>query len=149
MRRWRWRRGAVLVHRYVGLTIAVFLVMAGLTGALLAFYHELDGLLNPALTHVAPSSQQHVPLDPFELQSRFAAELPKGAKTDATVHFDLKPGEVRERVDRAGGRRLARSIRRSLHRQHSWLARLGQYPTRLRAEPDAVHLSPALLLGAR
>ncbi len=31
-----------LVHRYVGLAIAVFLLVAGLTGSLLAFYAELD-----------------------------------------------------------------------------------------------------------
>lgn len=32
----------VWVHRYVGLVMALFLLIAGATGAVLAFYHELD-----------------------------------------------------------------------------------------------------------
>lgn len=42
----------VLVHRYAGLGMAFFLIIAGLTGALLAFYHELDVVLNPNLFQV-------------------------------------------------------------------------------------------------
>ncbi len=37
----------VLLHRYIGLATAVFLLLAGLTGSLLAFNHELDEWLNP------------------------------------------------------------------------------------------------------
>lgn len=37
----------VLLHRYIGLAIAVFLLLAGLTGSVLAFNHELDEWLNP------------------------------------------------------------------------------------------------------
>lgn len=37
----------VLLHRYLGLFTAVFLALAGLTGSLLAFHHELDEWLNP------------------------------------------------------------------------------------------------------
>lgn len=37
----------VLVHRYAGLAMTVFLVVVGLTGSLLAFYKELDGIINP------------------------------------------------------------------------------------------------------
>ena len=36
-----------VVHRWAGLTTAVFLIIAGVTGSLLAFNHELDALLNP------------------------------------------------------------------------------------------------------
>lgn len=39
----------VLVHRYTGLAITIFLVVVGLTGSLLAFYKELDGAINPKL----------------------------------------------------------------------------------------------------
>ena len=35
------------VHRYVGLAMTVFLIIVGLTGSLLAFYEDLDGLMNP------------------------------------------------------------------------------------------------------
>ncbi len=45
---------AVLVHRYVGLAMAGFLVVAGLTGCLLVWYHELDTALNPHLMRVEP-----------------------------------------------------------------------------------------------
>lgn len=41
------RRLYVLLHRYLGLLTAVFLALAGLTGSLLAFHHELDEWLNP------------------------------------------------------------------------------------------------------
>ncbi|MGF6133292.1 putative iron-regulated membrane protein [Pseudomonas sp. EB276 TE3739] len=37
----------VLLHRYIGLATAVFLLLAGLTGSVLAFNHELDEWLNP------------------------------------------------------------------------------------------------------
>lgn len=37
----------VLLHRYVGLATALFLALAGLTGSVLAFHHELDEWLNP------------------------------------------------------------------------------------------------------
>src|SRR5262245_51758853 len=42
----------VLVHRWVGLTIAGFLFVSGVTGAVISWDHELDDVLNPHLTHV-------------------------------------------------------------------------------------------------
>ena len=36
------------LHRYLGLAMALFLALAGLTGSILAFHHELDEWLNPA-----------------------------------------------------------------------------------------------------
>jgi uncharacterized iron-regulated membrane protein len=41
------RRILVLLHRWFGLASAAFLFMAGLTGAIIAWDHELDALLNP------------------------------------------------------------------------------------------------------
>lgn len=38
-----------LLHRYFGLTIAAFLVITGLTGAIISWDHELDEWLNPHL----------------------------------------------------------------------------------------------------
>ncbi len=43
---WITRRTFMLLHRYVGLALALFL---GLTGSLLAFNTELDRLINPQL----------------------------------------------------------------------------------------------------
>src|SRR5215510_3390584 len=39
----------VALHRYVGLTIALFLVLVGLTGSIIAFHGELDAWANPDL----------------------------------------------------------------------------------------------------
>jgi len=41
----------VLLHRYIGLATALFLLMAGLTGSILAFNHELDEWLNPGVLY--------------------------------------------------------------------------------------------------
>jgi uncharacterized iron-regulated membrane protein len=46
------RHTMVLLHRWVGLTIAAFLFVSGITGAVISWDHELDDLLNPHLTHV-------------------------------------------------------------------------------------------------
>jgi uncharacterized iron-regulated membrane protein len=43
------RKLLVLLHRWFGLGMALFLFQAGLTGALIAWDHELDALLNPEL----------------------------------------------------------------------------------------------------
>lgn len=51
-RGWRARPFLAKVHRYAGLGMALFLIVSGLTGALLAFYHELDHALNPGLFRV-------------------------------------------------------------------------------------------------
>lgn len=39
----------VLIHRYVGLLMVPFLIVTGLTGAIISWDHELDDLLNPHL----------------------------------------------------------------------------------------------------
>ncbi|MCX5727426.1 MAG: PepSY domain-containing protein [Nitrospirae bacterium] len=41
------RRSWVLVHRYAELFMACFLIVAGLTGSILAFDGEIHGWLNP------------------------------------------------------------------------------------------------------
>jgi uncharacterized iron-regulated membrane protein len=37
----------VLLHRYTGLAMTLFLIIVGFTGCLLAFFKELDGAINP------------------------------------------------------------------------------------------------------
>ncbi|MGE6794292.1 PepSY-associated TM helix domain-containing protein [Psychrobacter okhotskensis] len=46
------RQACLWIHRYTGLVMAGFLLLAGLTGALLAFHHELDDLFNHKLARV-------------------------------------------------------------------------------------------------
>ncbi len=48
----RFRDIRVLLHRYIGLGMAAFLFVAGLTGSILAFRHEIDAWLNAELAHV-------------------------------------------------------------------------------------------------
>ena len=50
------RRTLTTLHRVLGLVTAGFLFIAGATGALIAWDHELDGLLNPRFYHTAQPS---------------------------------------------------------------------------------------------
>lgn len=43
----------ILLHRFVGLGIAAFLFVSGVTGAVISWDHELDEFLNPHLNEVA------------------------------------------------------------------------------------------------
>ncbi|MCB5207535.1 PepSY-associated TM helix domain-containing protein [Methylovorus mays] len=56
------RKLFVRLHRYAGLMLVLFLTVAGLTGASLAFYHELDEWLNPDWMLVTPTASSPVPL---------------------------------------------------------------------------------------
>ena len=47
------RKGFVRLHRYIGLVMAGFLAIAGLTGSVIAFVEEIDAWLNPELYRVA------------------------------------------------------------------------------------------------
>ena len=52
-------RGRLLVvHRWLGIGLAAFVVLAGLTGSLLAFHHEIDAFLVPELHRVAPRASR-------------------------------------------------------------------------------------------
>jgi uncharacterized iron-regulated membrane protein len=79
---------AILIHRYVGLAMAVFLLVAGLTGSLLVFYTELDRLASGSLQLVDPPHPDAPLLEPFELAERIQAALPGAGDS---VFFDLKP----------------------------------------------------------
>jgi uncharacterized iron-regulated membrane protein len=97
------RRVAVLLHRWIGLALAGFLLVAGITGALLAWYHELDAWLAPGLSRAAPPAADARPIDPLVLRERVAARYP-GARVDtvplhveaghAAVHFLAPPSET-------------------------------------------------------
>jgi uncharacterized iron-regulated membrane protein len=88
----RGRHIAILVHRYVGLVMSVFLIVAGVTGALLAFNQELDAALNPELLRVEPPSPGARLLDPFQVQARVQEQLPPH-QSYRSVSFDPKPDE--------------------------------------------------------
>lgn len=64
----------VRLHRWFGLAIALLLFVAGLTGALIAWDHELDAALNPDF-YVARSDV--APLTPLALAARIEAADPR------------------------------------------------------------------------
>lgn len=68
-------RGAlVILHRYLGLATAVFLALAGLTGSVLAFHHEIDEWLNPEFY---TTRSEGAALSPVELAARAQADHPQ------------------------------------------------------------------------
>ncbi|MDQ1760652.1 PepSY-associated TM helix domain-containing protein [Achromobacter aegrifaciens] len=85
-------RGAmVLLHRWCGLFIAGFLFVAGLTGALIAWNHELDEWANPKL-YVAASGATANALAPLELARRVEAADPR--LRVSFVPLTLEPGHT-------------------------------------------------------
>lgn len=71
----------VWMHRYVGLAMAGFLIVAGLTGALLVWFHELDAAFNPGLMRVSPPEETASgplrKLDPLVLREQVRAAFPE------------------------------------------------------------------------
>ena len=94
----------VLLHRWAGLAIAAFLFVAGLTGAVISWDHELDDLLNPHL-HTVSSRGAAIPaLDlarQVEARDPHArvAYIPLAAEAGESLSLFVVP-----RVDAATGR---------------------------------------------
>lgn len=65
-----------VVHRWAGLSMAGFLVLAGFTGSLLAWLDELEAWIAPRMVLAAPPAPNARPLDPFMLQEKVRAQLP-------------------------------------------------------------------------
>jgi uncharacterized iron-regulated membrane protein len=74
----------VWLHRWTGLFMALFLVVAGLTGTVLVFAEELDEWLNPELYSVEPRERMLMPDEIVAL----VEELVPGA--DANILLDLQ-----------------------------------------------------------
>lgn len=81
------RKQLTLLHRYVGLAIALFLLIAGLTGAVIAFERELDAALNPDLFVTTTPGQSPLPLN------RLVADVERdGRRRVAAVELP-RPGQ--------------------------------------------------------
>ncbi len=98
------RRILVLLHRVFGLAIAGFVTVAGLTGAVISWDHELDEWLNPGLHH-APGRGEFLP--PLEWAARVEAADPRARV--AYIPLVGEPGEAAEvfvepRIDPGTGR---------------------------------------------
>lgn len=92
-------RGALLLlHRYIGLLLALFLALAGITGSLLAWNEELEAALSPQLFRVQPPAPSSARIDPLRLHAMvrgrypdaFVARLPLEYSAGRSVQFALK-----------------------------------------------------------
>jgi uncharacterized iron-regulated membrane protein len=73
-KKWNLRDVVLVVHRWTGLAMAMFLIIVGLTGALLAFREPINRMFNPRL-YVDAGGRQ--PLDLATLAERAEAQEPK------------------------------------------------------------------------
>jgi uncharacterized iron-regulated membrane protein len=94
----------VMLHRWFGLGAALFLFIAGATGALISWDHELDEWLNPALYQARSPGR---PLPALELAAKIEAGDPRVRVT--FMPLEVEPGRafmasVSPRVDPATGR---------------------------------------------
>ena len=81
------RAWMVRLHRWFGLFAATFLTVAGLTGAVIAWDHEIDGWLNPDLYDAAtPGPTQ----DPVVLAAQLEAADPRLQAT--WIPLSVEPG---------------------------------------------------------
>lgn len=92
------RQTLVVLHRYVGLIMTLFLVIVGFTGIFIAFNDELDGLIHPEVMYVEPPSNQAM-INPIALTALVLKEYPNAMITridlnqvaDKSRRFYLEP----------------------------------------------------------
>lgn len=77
-----------ILHRYVGLLIAIFLIFSGLTGAVISWDHELDDWLNPRLMEAQIAGQ---PLPSVDIAKQIESRYPQVQVTNLPV--SIEPGE--------------------------------------------------------
>ena len=80
------RQPIVVLHRVVGLTMALFLVVAGLTGSLLVWYEEIYAAVNPGWLRIVPPTDGQAPLDPLQLRAAVLERYPQASIHYLTLH---------------------------------------------------------------
>jgi uncharacterized iron-regulated membrane protein len=93
-----------IIHRYAGLTIAAFLFVSGLTGAIISWDHELDDVLNAQLMEAHSSGKAQ---DSLALVRQVEARYPQARVSYVPLH--AQPGRsiafgMDGRVDPATGK---------------------------------------------
>lgn len=91
-----WRPILGRAHRWVGLTIALFLVLTGLSGAVISWDHELDALLNPHLLEAEYAQQPSSPIEmALAIEQRYpnvqVTYLPLSAERGHSLAFGVTP----------------------------------------------------------
>lgn len=69
------RKALVRLHRWTGLFLTPFLLLIAVTGSIMAFYHELDEALNPALYHLEPQGELLEPLTLFSIAQAYSDQF--------------------------------------------------------------------------
>jgi uncharacterized iron-regulated membrane protein len=98
------RHFATLLHRWAGLFIALFLVVSGLTGAVISWDHELDEWLNSDLYKVESRGEFRSPIDLVDV---IQADDPHAQVVYVPLHFEEGHAAtylVQPRIDPASGR---------------------------------------------
>lgn len=98
------RFAATLIHRWLGLFIALFLIISGLTGAVISWEHEIDDWLNADLIKVNSRGEFKSPL---ELMRVVEEADPRAQVVYVPLH--LEEGHsvgylVQPRIDQASGK---------------------------------------------
>ncbi|MDB5702587.1 MAG: hypothetical protein JWL66_2786 [Sphingomonadales bacterium] len=94
------RRTADNIHRWLGFVGGAVLIVAGLTGTLLAFYMEIDGSVNPLLKtsapHARPASYEAVYRKlstlPVAAAGYWKIEQPPGGGPITSRYYEALPG---------------------------------------------------------
>jgi uncharacterized iron-regulated membrane protein len=87
-----WRR----MHRWCGLVLALFLIVIGLSGSVIAFEHELEAWLNPTLFNTGgdgsalPADQLIARIERFDPRLRVAL-LPLDAPPGRSIEVQVQP----------------------------------------------------------
>jgi uncharacterized iron-regulated membrane protein len=75
------RQALLYAHRYVGLTLAAFLIVIGITGSIIVFFEDLDLWANAELRLVSPQGQsQDLPQDLLVIREQLE-------RAEPTAHF--------------------------------------------------------------
>lgn len=86
------RTWALAAHRWLGLALVGFLVVAGLTGSVMAFYPQLSAVTAPTLFRAEPPIGGAPLLDPLVLRERLLQQRP-GVEAD-TLPLRTEPGKT-------------------------------------------------------
>jgi len=94
-------------HSYFGVIIGFFILMAALSGSVIAFYHTLDAKINPWQISSVPLQHDTVPTDPLDHIRQIEAKM-AGAKVswislslshESSWHYFLAPKSMKNPIE--------------------------------------------------
>lgn len=106
------RKACLLIHRYTGLVIAGFLIIAGITGSLLAFYDDLDERFNHKLAYIKAVDTPQLPI--AMLHDRVISAYPDYKFSSMPTSIEPARSAVFA-VDRAYGKQVSAQVTAPFH----------------------------------